>query len=351
MNFEQFVHSIPAWLSGEGPESGIVISSRARLARNIRGIVYAHRADDEQLAEVVGYVLDAAQFAGYDSCNFIRTDDLDELHKHILIERHLISTMMASKSGNRGVIFMNGELNSILVNEEDHLRFQSLRSGFDPLGVLNEVEALESAVARALNFSFSPRYGYLTACPTNIGTGLRVSVLIHLPALVLTKEIHRVIRSSSQLGLAVRGYYGEGSDVIGNLFQISNQRSLGKNVQELTRALESVVKRIIEYETQSAETLMEEAKNQTEDKIARSIGILKTARVLSTHEFMNLCSAVRLGCFIGFVDKNYVHILNDLLILTQPGHLGERYGLKEDAMERDYMRAELVRERFVDVKL
>jgi protein arginine kinase len=182
-----------------------------------------------------------------------------------------------------------------------------------------------------------------------MGTGLRASVLIHLPALVLTKEIQRVIRSSSQLGLAVRGYYGEGSDIIGNLFQISNQRSLGKNEQDIVEALISVVTQVMEYEKQAANTLLQEAKNQTEDKIWRSIGLLKTARMLSTHEFMNLGSAARFGCYLGLIDKKYIKMLNELLVLTQPGHLQMKYDRSVEAAERDFLRAELVRERFVDV--
>ena len=293
MNFDMIAHSIPKWLTGKGPASEIVISSRARLARNVEGIAYAHRADKEKLQEVVANVLESANFAGFERSNFFRNENLDELQKTVFIERHLISPLLASKNGDRGVLVMEGEKNSILVNEEDHLRLQSLRSGFDPIGAFKDVDSIETKLSKAINFSFSKEYGFLTACPTNIGTGLRVSVLIHLPALVLTKEVQRVIRSSGQLGLAVRGYYGEGSDVIGNLFQISNQRSLGKNGNEIVEALVSVVLRIIEYESQAADTLLKEAKNQTEDKICRSIGILQTARVLSTHEFMNLSSAVR----------------------------------------------------------
>lgn len=351
MTFESIVQSIPKWLSSEGPESGIVISSRARLARNVSGIPYAHRAKDKKLSEVINNVLETSHFAGFDKSNFFRNDDLNDLNKTIFIERHLISPSLASKKGNRGVLVMEGESNSILINEEDHLRLQSLRSGFDPKGALDDVDNIESKLSEAIEFSFSKKYGYLTACPTNMGTGLRASILIHLPALVLTKEIQRVIRSSGQLGLAVRGYYGEGSDIIGNLFQISNQRSLGKAGREIVEALVSVVSQIIEYEKQAADILMKEAKSQTEDKIWRSIGILKTARVLSTHEFMNLCSAVRLGCYLELLDKKHLISLNDLLVQSQPGHLQERFGRRDEAIERDLLRAELVRERFVDVKI
>ncbi len=351
MTFEGIIKHVPSWLTNQGPESDIVISSRARLARNITGYQYAHRADDGKLGEIVNHVLDAAPFAGFDTDNFFRNDSLDEIHRSVLIERHLISPNLASKEGNRGVLVMEDEKSSILVNEEDHLRLQSIRSGFDPMGALDEVAQIDCQLSKAIKFSFSEDYGYLTACPTNIGTGLRASVLIHLPALVITKEIQRVIRSSGQLGLAVRGYYGEGSEIVGNLFQISNQRSLGKSETEIIDALVSVVTSIIDYEKQSAETIINDAKSQSEDKVYRSIGILRTARVLSTSEFMNLSSAVRLGCFLGFLDTKLIGHLNELLVLIQPGHLQQNVGRQVDALERDRLRADMVRERFIDVSI
>ncbi len=351
MTFKNLVRSIPGWLSTKGPESGIVISARARLARNIADIPYAHRADNKKLGEVVNRILEAADTAGFDSKNFFRNDDLDDTQKNIFIERHLISPALASKNGNCGVLVMEKECCSVMINEEDHLRMQSIKTGFDPIGALEEVMSVEENLSHALSFSFSGEYGYLTACPTNMGTGLRVSVLIHLPALVLTKEIQRVIRSASQLNLAVRGYYGEGSDVVGNLFQISNQTSLSKTEHEIVDSLISVVKQVIDYEKHAADTLMKEAKRQIEDKIFRSIGILKTARVLSTHEFMNLSSATRLGIYLGLLDKHLITSLNELMIITQPGHLQESIGRKVESVERDAIRANSVREQFIDVKI
>ena len=351
MTFKSIVRSIPGWLSTKGPESEIVISARARLARNIAHVPYAHRANNKKLGEVVNRVLKAADIAGFDSKNFFCNDELDDSQKSILIERHLISPALASKNGNCGVLVMEKECCSVMINEEDHLRMQSMKTGFEPIGALEEVVCVENKFSSALSFSFSKEYGYLTACPTNMGTGLRVSVLIHLPALVLTKEIQRVIRSAGQLGLAVRGYYGEGSDVVGNLFQISNQTSLGKTEREIVDGLISVVKQVIEYEKHGADTLMKEAKSQIEDKIFRSIGILKTARVLSTHEFMNLSSAARLGIYLELLDKPLLTSLNELMIITQPGHLQERIGRKVETMERDTIRANFVREQFIDVKI
>jgi protein arginine kinase len=245
-------------LNPDGPETEIVISSRARLARNVTGFPYVHCAGNDKLSEIVSTVLEAAKIAGFDSLDFFRNEDLDDLHKNIFIERHLISPTLASQNANRGVLVLEGERCSILINEEDHLRMQSFRSGFNPMGAWEDVDSIDDRLAQAIPFSFSREYGYLTACPTNIGTGLRVSILIHLPALVLTKEIQHVIHSAGQIGLAVRGYYGEGSDVIGNLFQISNKSSLGRTERAIIDELISAVKKIIEYEKKSAETLIKE---------------------------------------------------------------------------------------------
>ncbi|MBN1290456.1 MAG: protein arginine kinase [Candidatus Latescibacteria bacterium] len=351
MNFESIVHTIPMWLDPTGPESDIVISSRARLARNIKGIPYAHRASEEKLKDVVSNVLDAAESAGYDPANFFKNEDLDDFRKNVFIERHLISPALAQKRGNRGVLVKNMERDSILINEEDHLRLQSIYSGFDLMNAWENVDGIDDNLSKGIKFSFSGKYGYLTACPTNFGTGLRASILIHLPALVLTKEIQRVIRSVGQLGLVVRGYRGEGSDVVGNLFQISNQTSLGKTEREIVSNLSSVVNQIINYEKKAKDMLLKEAKQQTEDKIWRSLGILKAARVLSTHEFMNLNSAVRFGYSLNLLDKPYLKTLNELMVLVQPGHLQATSGKQMEPIERDILRADIVRQRFIDVKI
>ena len=351
MNFENIVQSIPVWLNGEGPESGIVISSRARLARNISGIKFVHRADQEQLSEVVRLVLEAATLTGFEPTVFFGNSELSDLEKTAFIERHLISPHLASMEGQRGVLVQEGEQNSILINEEDHLRFQSICSGFNPETVTEVLGKIENKISKALKFAFSENYGYLTACPTNMGTGLRISVLIHLPALVFSKEIQKVIRSAGQLGLNVRGYYGEGSESSGNLFQISNKKSLGKTTSEFTASFHSAVTEIIDYEKKIADALYSGAQNQLEDKFWRSIGVLKTARMLSTNEFMSLSSTLRLGCYLGILDRNFTGVLNELLVKTQPGHLQESAGCRVDEFERDTLRAKLVRERVAEISI
>lgn len=338
-------------MNPEGPNSEIVISSRARLARNIPGYPYVHRARPEKLGEVLDTILQAASSAGFDSSCFFRNEDMNDLYKSILVERHLISPSMTTQNERRGVLVKEGESCSILVNEEDHLRIQSICSGFNPMRAWEEVDSIDDRLSQVISFSFSRRFGYLTACPTNIGTGLRVSILIHLPALVLTKDIQRMIRSASQIGLTVRGYYGEGTDVVGNLFQISNHVSLGKSERQIVEDLTSAVVKIVDYERRAAETLMREAKSQIEDKIYRSVGILKSARVLSTNEFMNLSSAVRLGLILKVLTKPDIQSLNELVVITQPGHLQARYGHTSESMDRDVIRADIVRERFIDVRM
>lgn len=351
MTFERIIQGVPEWMRPDGHDAAIVISSRARLARNIPGFAYVHRAGETALAEIVDTVIEAAEGAGFDSASFIRNEELDDIHNNVLVERHLVSPNLTAHARNRGVLVRKGETSSVLVNEEDHLRLQVIRSGFDLPGAWESVDALDDRFAKKVPFSFSREYGYLTACPTNVGTGLRVSVLIHLPALVLSREIGRMIRSAGQIGLAVRGYYGEGSEVVGNIFQISNHASLGKTEREIVDDVHAAAGRIIEYEKNAAETLLAEAKSPLTDKVFRSAGILKSARMLSTAEFMNFSSAVRLGVFLNILSKPAIAALNDLMVLVQPGHMQLRQGRAIEPEERDVIRAEMVRERFMDVRV
>jgi len=338
-------------MEDEGPESAIVLSSRARLARNLRGVPYANRAGEDILGEVVEQVIEAAKRAGFNEKNFFDGDDLTDIQKNLFIERNLMTPLLASRNGSRGVIVRDRERSSMMINEEDHLRIQAIRPGLDMKAALVDVTTTADSMTESLEFAFDDSYGFLTACPTNMGSGLRLSVLIHLPSLVLTKEIQRVIRSASQLRLAVRGYRGEGSDVVGNFFQISNQVTMGKTEDEIEQELVSVVARIIDYEKKAADMLFKNARSQTEDKIWRSIGILKTARVMSSHEFMNVCSVVRLGILLGIVGTITVRQLNELLIQTQPGHLQETLKRELTPLDRDIARADIVRERLVDASL
>ncbi len=351
MSIESMVYSLPNWLNEEGPEDSVVISSRARLARNIKGYVYAHRAGEKSRAEIVDLVVDAAPGAGFDSSRLYRNDGLDERGRMILAERHLISPALASRESNAGVLLGENENSSVMINEEDHLRIQSLTAGFDPDTALSEAIEMARKLGEEIPFSLSPEFGYLTACPTNMGSGLRISVLMHLPALVMSNEIQKVLRSTSQIGFSVRGHRGEGSDVVGNMFQISNQKSFGLSESEILEKLKKIVATVIEYEKHAANFLMREASERLLDKIWRSVGILKTARVLSSLELINLLSAVRFGLSLGVLDTPLKRNLNELMILTQPAHLQARHEENLASLERDKARADIVRERFVDVSV
>jgi protein arginine kinase len=237
-----------------------------------------------------------------------------------------------------------------MLNEEDHVRLQALSSGMSLHDCWEYANTFDTEIGRVLGYDFDDEFGFLTACPTNVGTGLRASILIHLPGLALTREIENVITRISKVGLMVRGFYGEGTDVLGNLFQISNQTTLGRTEEEIIDSLAKVSKQIIEYEKGAQETLMKDAPEQIEDKVWRSYGILSNARVLASNEVMNLLSAMRLGLSLELIDRFDYKMLNELLIITQPAHLQKYVGREMDVTERDMIRAELVRQRFGDAK-
>lgn len=332
------------WLNGSGEYPGIILSSRVRLARNVKGVPFSHRASEEQLAEIQAQILNAQQ-----KCNslknafLINTSDMADIDKQFMVERHLVSPVLLEKKGARGILVGDKEIVSVMVNEEDHLRLQAIQSGFQPKSAWCIIDRIDDELGASLDYAFSDQFGYLTACPTNTGTGLRASVLIHLPALVLTQEIDKVLRGITQVGLAVRGFYGEGTAVLGNLFQISNQTTLGQSEEDIINSLERVTKQIIGYEEDARKTLFKDAKSQIEDKIWRAYGIVKNARVLTSQEFMNLSSAVRLGVVMGMITDINIKTINQLMVWTQPSHLQKRAGRKMEPAERDAHRANYVR--------
>ena len=233
----------------------------------------------------------------------------------------------------------------MMINEEDHVRLQSMASGFQLAEAWAAADKVDDELADALDFAFSEEIGYLTSCPTNTGTGLRASVLIHLPALVLLQEIHKVLKSVMQVGLNVRGLYGEHSDVMGNLFQVSNQTTLGQSERDSIESLDRVARQVMETETRARERLVRDARVQTEDKVWRAYGLLRYCRAVSAQEVINLCSAVRLGVSLGLPGLCPLRVINELLVLTQPAHLQRYYGGELTPAERNVYRAQLVRER------
>lgn len=339
MTFKDLVGGTAAWLDGSGESSAVVVSSRVRLARNLDAIPFTNRASEaEQRA-----VIDAVAATPPASMAFFLTADLSELERQLLVERHLISPALAEESSTRGVLVGTGECLSVMVNEEDHLRIQSILSGFQPGEACAAARQLEAQLSGQLVFAESERWGYLTACATNTGTGLRASVLIHLPGLVLTREMERVIRGVAQMGFVVRGIYGEGSASAGNLYQISNQLTMGKSEEALLNDLRSVVEELIACEVNARETLLRDVGTQIEDKVGRALGILRHARLLTSEELMNFSSALRLGVDLKIVEGVDIASLNRLMVESKSSHLQFRAGRSLSPDERDVLRAEQVR--------
>jgi protein arginine kinase len=343
------------WLDASGPESHLVLSTRVRLARNLAGRPFPIRSTEPDRKEVLETVRAAAVSSGSLSrATLVRVDQLGRLDRQLLHERHLVSKELAlpeseltPRSGS--AVLLDGHLGS-MVNEEDHLRIQGLYSGLALEAAWAGVGTLDAELGQRLAFAFHPEFGYLTSCPTNVGTGLRASVLIHLPGLVLTKEINKVLQSLVQVGLTFRGLYGEGSEVVGNFFQLSNQTTLGKSEEDLLDHFGKVVRQVIAYEQQARDVMMRTAPAEVEDKVWRAYGLLRYARTLSFEETMNLLSGVRLGAALNLIPGVRVYTLNKLLIFTQTAHLAALEGRAVGDPELPTVRAAYVR-KLLDAEL
>lgn len=337
------------WLRGDGKESDIVISSRIRLARNITGFPFLSRANLKQRKEIETILRET--IVGSDiakDLTYVNLNRANPVDKLFLVERHLISKEHADGDGERGVAYGRAETISLMVNEEDHLRIQAIRSGFELAKTWETIDKIDDRLGEKLNFAFSSKYGYLTACPTNVGTGMRGSVMLHLPALGMTKHIEKVFNAVGKLGLVVRGLYGEGTKVSGDLYQISNQFTLGKSESEILDIIGSVIPRITSYERMARKALILESKEQLEDRIWRSYGMLKVARMLTSDEILQLLSQVRMGVNLGLINDIEIKTLNELFVLTLPGHLQKLQGRELDSTQRNIIRASYVRKRLED---
>ncbi len=350
MNFEDLAGRSAKWLDGSGPDSTCVVSTRVRLARNLSGFPFAHRAKEGQRRQILGAVVRSCKaLSPGQEMTFYDASTLSELHRELLVERHLISPTLAEGRGPRGVLMDSNEVHSVMTNEEDHLRLQVVLSGFQSGKVWRAMERLERHLSGQLDYAFSERWGYLTVCPTNTGTGLRASILVHLPALALTQQMERVVRDVTRVGLTVRGLYGEGTEVSGNLFQLSNQLTLGCSEKKTLESLESVARQLLECEQNACEALMRDARVQIEDKVWRAYSILCHARMLTSQEFMNFSSAIRFGIELGLLPFKDIGALNALMVQTKPAHLQCRRGRRLDPLERDEIRAEMVRNRMMEL--
>lgn len=345
MNLDELIGQSGEWLKGSGPDSDIVISSRVRLARNLSQYPFLTRANEQQRAEIHEAIRRALAKVGLGENGhlYIDLDQTNELTNRFLLERHLISRELANGSGDRGVLFNRSEMLAVMVNEEDHLRIQAIRAGFQVREAHADIQWIDDQLDQDLKFAYSEEFGYLTACPTNVGTGMRASVMFHLPALVLTKQIDKVFASVTKINLAVRGFYGEGTQASGDFYQISNQVTLGVSEEDVLELLIRVVPKIVTYEREVRDHLVAKDRLRLEDKVWRAYGVLQAARSISSEETMDLLSAVRLGVNLGLLGNVDISTVNELFILTQPAHLQRLEKRDLDPNERDATRAEFIR--------
>ena len=340
MKGKQLVFS--KWIEGNGPEADTVISSRVRIARNIRGLPFPYLASDAQTRQVQEIVAKAAasQKEAFRDFTFIPMEGLDSLEKELLVEKHLISPYLARESQHGALLLRRDEAVSIMINEEDHLRIQVILPGLQLEEALQEAERYDDFLEAEIDYAFDENYGYLTCCPTNVGTGLRAAVMLHLPALIMTGQANRLFGALSQVGLAVRGLYGEGTDIIGNLVQISNQITLGQTEEEIIRNLLGVTRQVIEQEQAARQAMLNENRAQVADRAWRALGLLKYAQLMSSQEAMQLLSDVRLGYDLGLLKGVDRKLLNKMLVVISPACLQILAGKELGPAERDLERPE-----------
>ena len=347
MQLDNLTNTVGEWLRGTGPESDIVMSSRVRLARNVAQFPFVSRATEQDRTEIEKFLRERiAKSPAGPALDYIDVGGLEEVDRQFLVERQLISRELAEAQGARAVAIDGREQVSLMVNEEDHLRIQCMHSGLDLEAVWAQIRAVDDAVGAVVPYAYHPRWGYLTACPTNVGTGIRVSVMLHLPALVITRQIDKVFRSLHKISLAVRGLYGEGSQAMGDFYQISNQMTLGKTEEELLQQVGDVVPVLIDYERRAREFLVRETQQNVHDQVSRAYGILRTAQTISAEETMQLLSRVRMGVLLGLIGDVNLADINSLLVRTQPAHLQKLRGVELDTRDRNIERARYLRQHF-----
>src|SRR5229473_3276889 len=346
MDIHEFLTPPAETARRKGPYDRIVMSSRVRLARNLKEAAFPGWAKKPERVRVLELIRPAVESLPDMKDAFSETmDSLSTLDKQILVERHLISREHAAKSSGSGLVLNREETFCVMINEEDHLRMQALRPGLQLRQAWSAIDQFDSQLEKKLDYAFSNELGYLTACPTNLGTGIRVSAMLHLPGLVLAEQINPIIQSVNKLGLAVRGLYGEGTEALGNVFQVSNQMTLGETETTIVERLDKVLLQIIEHEENARQTLLEKKPKMVYNHIGRAYGILANAHSISSKETMNLLSLMRLGVDLLLFPEVERWLVDELFIATQPAHLQKRFSEKLTAEERDLLRADMLRER------
>ncbi len=352
MKFSKIIASSGEWLSGDGPHRNIVVSSRVRLARNLREKPFPGWAKKAERLEVMRQVKTAVENLPEMSDSYSENlEALSPLEKQVLVERHLISREHAAKGVGSAVVMNAPQTLSVMINEEDHLRMQAICCGLQLDKVFGMINRVDSELEEVLDYAFDSSLGYLTACPTNVGTGMRASTMLHLPGLVMSEQINKIVNSVNKIGLAVRGLHGEGTEAMGNLFQVSNQTTLGETEEEIIGRLNRVIEQILEHE-QNARALLAQRKSVTlHDQIGRAYGILSHAYSMSSKEALNLLSVIKLGVDLGVFPESCRFPVDELFIETQPAHLQKGAGTqKMSADERDSLRAAIIRAKLSQVQ-
>ncbi|TFG45164.1 MAG: ATP--guanido phosphotransferase [Candidatus Brocadiia bacterium] len=369
MKLTDISSSLNEWFNDSGPLSDIVISSRIRLARNLAGHKFLSRCSAEEKAQILKTLRDAIMLLELgDQISYISVDKASQLDRNFMVERHLISRHHAFGKGPRGVVIAKSEFFAAMINEEDHLRLQVLKAGSQLKQCYEQMNSIDDSIEKHVDYAFSPQYGYLTACPTNLGTGIRVSVMLHIPALKMTGHIDKFLNAAKCMNLAVRGLFGEGSEAAGDFYQLSNQITLGVSEEQIVRQFEqNIIPEIIDYENSARKQLLANQQDILDDKISRAMALLKNAHLISSQEALFLLSHLRLGinmhrhmgastpaiknlCKIteAGLDKEAepisINAINKLFMLTLPAHLQINYGEELDAAGRDVLRAKIIRD-------
>jgi protein arginine kinase len=344
---DELVKQPGAWLE-VGENTGIIVSSRVRLARNIRGRRFPGWAAEGESQRLLQDLIPV--FKRLETCRdqiVLEMEALNRVEKEILIERHLVSRDLGEKKKGSAVVLRRDESIAIMINEEDHIRMQAMSPGLNLQKLWKLIDEVDSEIEKSVEYAFSPQLGYLTSCPSNVGTGIRASVMLHLPGLVLMNEINSIIKAVGKMGLAVRGMWGEGTDAAGNMFQISNQTTLGETEQTIIGRLEKIVQEINGHERNSRARLMEQKENQIRDHFGRAVGILTNANLLNSKETLDMLSALRLGLDLGLTSRWQRAMIDELFLLIQPGHLQKLEGRAIGSEKRDLARAKLIRQKLI----
>ncbi len=346
MQFKTLINHPADWMQGSGPHSDVVMTSRVRLARNLRGFPFPGYSQEYQRLELLNMARPVVEALPEMKERY--SEDyaaISKIKKQVLVERHLISREHAARSAGCAVVVDRSQNISIMINEEDHFRIQGIRAGLNLRSAWELVDHVDTEIEAMLPYAFDKELGYLTACPTNVGTGMRASVMLHLPALALTEQINPVIKAVGKIGLAVRGLYGEGTEALGNLFQISNQHTLGEKENEIITSIERVIERVVTSEINARQKLIEENSIMLKDQVGRAYAILTHAHILTSKEALNLLSMLRLGADMDIIQNCDRSLLDLLLLEIQPAHLQLRAGTELTPVERDIRRAEITRSK------